>query len=145
MSYAIATSTVDTRSTIEPIIETAWLALGYSTDTIEWPNVHFTKPGNGPWIRVSYTDQSSDPSDWGSGVVHNTTVCVMQIQIFAPKNMGAGVMYAAVDEFRATFERQSFGNGIRFRGAQGPSRIDDAVWAGVLLSIPFEFIEDISL
>lgn len=145
MSYAIATSTVDTRAVIEPLIETAWTSLGYTADTIEWPNVHFTKPGNGLWIRVSYTDQTSQPSTYGGGVVQNEALCVLQLQIFAPKNIGAGVMHAAADKFRSTFERQSFGDGLRFRAAQGPSRIDDTVWAGVLLSLPFEFIEDIAL
>jgi len=145
MSYAIATSTIDTRAVIEPLIEAAWVSLGYTADTIEWPNVHFTKPGNGLWARVSYTDQTSNPSDYGGGVVHNEALCVLQIQIFAPKNIGAGVMHVAADKFRATFERQSFDAGLRFRAVQGPSRIDDSVWAGVLLNLPFEFLEDIPL
>ena len=145
MSYSIATSTIDTRAVIEPVISAAWVALGYTADTIEWPNVHFTKPGNGPWIRVSYTDQSSEPFTYGGGVVANETICVLQIQIFAPKNMGAGVMHAAADKFRATFERQNFGAGIIFMRPVGPQSIDDAVWAGVLLNLPFTFFEAITI
>jgi hypothetical protein len=149
MSYAIATSTVDTRALIKPIIEAAWVSLGYSAGSIEWPNENFVKDcsslSSGAWMRVSYTDQTSNPSDYGGGVVHNETLCVLQLQIFAPKNMGTSVLYVAADKFRSTLERQSFGNGVRFRSVQGPSRIDDSVWAGVLLNLPFEFLEDIPL
>lgn len=145
MSYPIATSVTDTRQVIEPLVDTAWTALGYSADTIAWPNAVFVPPGNGPWIRVSFTDQSTVPENWGGGTVLNLTTGVLQIQIFTPKNIGASLLNAAADKFRSTFERQSFGDGIRFREAFGPSRADDQRWAAVLLQLPFEYRDEITL
>jgi len=146
MSYSIASSTSDVRAVIEPEVETMWIALGYTADTIEWPNTYFVKPGNGAWIRVSYPQQSTFPYTWGgpANVVQNTTIGLLTIQVFAPKNAGAAVLVGAVDAFRSTFERRSFGDGIRFREATGPSEtFFDASWAAISLSFPFEFIENI--
>jgi len=145
MSYAIATSGAATKAVIEPLISTAWTALGYSADTVEWPNKFFTKPGNGPWIRVSYPDQSTSSFSWGGGTVLNGTIGILAIQVFAPKGAGSALLNAAADKFRATFERKAFGTGIRFRDALGPSKIDDEKWAGVSLQLPYEFHEAITL
>lgn len=145
MSYAIASAITATRQVVEPLIETAWNALGYTDDTIGWPNATFTKPGNGPWIRVSFSDQSTIPFNWGGATVLNTAIGVLSIQIFAPKNTGAALLNAAADKFRATFERQSFGSGIRFREALGPSKADEDKWAAVLLQLPYEYHEAVTL
>lgn len=149
MSYPIATAVIDTRAVIEPVIEQAWVALGHPGESIEWPNVYFTKPGNGqlptgPWLRVSYTEQVTDPLTFGGGTVLNLALCILQLQIFAPKNDGAEVMHEAADAFRSTFERKAFGNGIYFRAGNGPQSIDDSAWAGRLLSLPFEYFEAIT-
>jgi hypothetical protein len=145
MSYAIATSTTDVRAVIEPAVEVVWTGLGYTADTIEWPNTYFVKPGNGAWIRVSYPQQSTSAYTWSAGTVQNTTISILSIQIFAPQNAGAGVLIAAVDAFRSAFERRAYGNGIRFREALANDTAIELQWAGMQLSLPFEFIEDIAL
>ena len=145
MSYAIATSTSDVRRALEPQIEATWLALGYTPDTIEWPNTYFVKPGNGAWVRVTFPQQSTSAYTWSAGVVQNTTIGILAIQIFAPRNAGDALLIAASDAFRAAFERRSFGNGIRFREALGPNDTAfEQAWAGRAFSFPFEFIEDIT-
>jgi hypothetical protein len=139
VSYAIATATAATRAVIEPLIETAWEALGYTDDTIAWPNATFTKPGNGPWIRVAFPRKSTVPFAWGGGTVLNNAIGVLSIQIFTPKNIGSELLTAAADKFRATFERQSFAAGIRFSEALGPDEIPDDRWAAALLEFPFQY------
>jgi hypothetical protein len=146
MGYPIATATRDVRAVLEPVIAAVWISLGYTADTIEWPNIYFQKPGNGPWIRVSYPQQSTEPFTWCAGVVQNITIALLSIQIFVPKNAGDVVLIAATDAFRATFERQVFGQGIRFREAQGPNDTAfETQWAGRNLTLPHEYIEDINL
>lgn len=146
MSYAIASSVTATRQVIEPLISTAWVTgLGYSADSIAWPDTTFQTPGNGPWMRVSFTDQSTTPFEWGGGTVLNTTVGVLQLQIFFPKNTGSALLNVAVDKFRATFERKAFGAGIRFRETFGPSYPSNDRWANALVQLPFEYYEAITL
>lgn len=147
MSYAIETSTVALRAELKTAIETVWITtLGYAADTIEWPNLYFTKPGNGPWIRVSYPQQSTFPYTWGAGIVQNATLGLLSIQIFMPKNIGTNILDSASDALRSMFERKAFGAGIRFREAQGPNEtFTDNAWRGVVFSFPFEVIEDIAL
>jgi len=146
VSYAIETSISDTRQVIEPLVSTAWVTdLGYTGDTIAWPNAGFDPPGNGPWLRVSFSDQSSTPFSWGGGTVLNTAIGVLQLQIFVPRNIGAALLNTATDKLRSTFERQSFDSGIRFREAFGPSHPPDQRWAVALLQLPFEFYEAITL
>ena len=145
MSYAIATSTSQVRGVLEPAVEAVWTGLGYTADTIEWPNTYFVKPGNGAWVRVTFPQQSTAAFTWSAGVVQNTTISILSIQIFAPKNAGDGLLIAAVDAFRSAFERRSFGDGIRFSEVLGPNDTAlELAWAGRLLSFPFEFIEDIT-
>jgi len=145
MSYAIATSTSEVRGVIEPAVEAVWTGLGHTADTIEWPNTYFVKPGNGAWVRVTFPQQSTFAYTWSAGVVQNTTICILAIQIFAPKNAGDALLIAASDAFRAAFERRSLGDGIRFREALGPNDTAfEQAWAGRAFSFPFEFIEDIT-
>lgn len=144
MSYAIASSTSAVRGEIEPLIETVWTTLGFTTETIQWPNAYFVKPGNGAWIRVSYPQRSTVPFTWsGAGIAQNQTTMLLAIQVFTPRNAGDAVLIAAMDGFRATFERQSFGAGIRFREATDSETAFEQQWAGRSLTFPFEFIEDI--
>ena len=147
MSYDITTSTSEVRAVIDPAIEAAWAALGYAPETIEWPNRHFGRPCSGPWMRVSYPQQSTFPYTWGGpgNVVQNTTIGLLAIQIFVPKNGGNGLLITATDVFRATFERRALGAGIRFREALGPSESLEDTWAAATFSFPFEFIEEIAL
>jgi len=146
MGYAIETATRDVRAALEPVIEAAWVGLGYGADTIEWPNTYFVKPGNGAWIRVSYPQSSTFAYTWSAGVVQNVNITLLAIQIFAPRNAGDVVLIAATDTFRATFERRSYGAGIRFRDALGPNDTAfEQQWAGRLLTFPFEFLENITL
>jgi len=147
MSYAIETATSDVRAVIEPEIEAAWAALGYSLETIEWPNRRFARPCAGPWMRVSYPQASTFPFTYGGpgNVVQNRRIDLLAIQIFAPKNGGNAVLIAATDRFRSTFERRTFGEGVRFREALGPSESLEDTWAGSTFSFPFEFIEEITL
>lgn len=146
MSYAITTATADVRAAIEPAVEGAWTALGYAPETIEWPNRHFMRPCSGPWVRVSYPQQSTFPYTWGGpgNVVQNTTIGLLAIQVFAPKNGGNALLIAATDVFRATFERKALGVGIRFREALGPAESLEDTWAAATFSFPFEFIEEIT-
>jgi hypothetical protein len=145
VSYAIATSTSEVRGVIEPAVEAVWTALGYAADTIEWPNTYFTKPGNGAWVRVTFPQQSTTAYTWSAGVVQNTTIGILSIQVFAPKNAGSALLIAAGDAFRAAFERKSLGDGIRFREALGPNDTAlEAQWGGIQFSFAFEFIEDIT-
>jgi len=145
MSYAIETAQRDTRAVLEPVIAAAWLALGYGADTIEWPNTYFQKPGNGPWIRVTYPQVATFAYTWSAGIVQNITQVILSIQIFAPRNAGDAVLIAASDAFRATFERRSYGQGIRFKEALGPNETAfEPQWAGRHLSFPFEYFEDIT-
>jgi len=146
MSYAIATSTADVHAVIGPAVEAVWTGLGYATETIEWPNIQFIKPCSGTWIRVTFPQQSTTAFTWSAGIVQNTTIKILSIQIFAPRNTGHTALVGAVDAFRSAFERQSYGDGIRFRDAVGPDDTAfESQWAGLHLSFPFEFIEEIVL
>jgi len=146
MSYAIATSTSEVRAVIEPAVEAVWTGLGYTSDTIEWPNTYFVKPGNGAWIRVTFPQWSTAAFTWSAGTVQNTTIGILAIQVFAPRNAGDALLIAASDALRAAFERRSFGEGIRFRESLGPNDTAfEQQWAGRAFLFPFEFIEDIAL
>ena len=116
MSYAITTSTSEVRAVIEPAVEAVWTGLGHATDTIEWPNTYFVKPGNGAWIRVTFPQWSTAAFTWSAGTVQNTTIGILAIQVFAPRNAGDALLIAASDALRAAFERRSFGDGITFQG-----------------------------
>jgi len=147
MSYPVTTSTSAVRAVIEPEVEAAWAALGYSIETIEWPNRRFSRPCSGAWMRVSYPQQSTFPFTWGGpgNVVQNRTLALLAIQIFAPKNAGNAVLIAATDRFRSTFERRTFGDGVRFREALGPSESLEDTWAASTFTFPYEYIEEITL
>ena len=80
------------------------------------------------------------------GTVQNTTIGILAIQVFAPRNAGDALLIAASDALRAAFERRSFGDGIRFRESLGPNDTAfEQQWAGRAFLFPFEFIEDIAL
>ena len=148
MSYAVATAITEVRGVLEPIVAAVWLSLGHTADTIEWPNTYFLKPGNGPWLRVSWPQTSTFPLTWGGpgNVVQNTTVALLALQIFAPRNAGDAVLIAALDAYRGAFERRSYGAGIRFREALGPNESPfETQWAGRTLTLPFEYIEDLAI
>jgi len=146
MSYSILTSQKEVREQIEPVIVQVWTGLGYQEDTIEWPNTYFLKPGNGPWIRVAYPQMTTTPMTWAGigGVCQNETIMLLAIQVFTPRNAGDLVLIQAMDGFRAAFERKTYGSGIRFSGAEGPSQTAlEPQWSGMVVTFPFQFIEEI--
>ena len=148
MAYNIATATADIRKILDSVVASTWTSLGYSVETIEWPNTYFLKPGNGPWMRVTYPQQTTIPYTYSGtgGVAQNVTTALMAIQVFAPRNAGDLVLIIVVDAFRARFERQSFADGIRFKEASGPNDTAyEPQWAGRALIFPFEYIENIQL
>jgi len=153
MSYAIGTAMTEVRAVLEPVLEGVWVGLGYDANTIEWPNTYFNKPGTGqkpegPWIRITYPQASTFALTWGGpgNVVQNTTLAILALQIFVPRNAGDALLLAASDAFRGALERRSFGEGIRFREALGPNDTAfESQWAGRAFSFPFEFIEDIAI
>jgi hypothetical protein len=148
VSYNIATATSDIRAILDGVVASTWTALGYTVDTIEWPNTYFVKPGNGAWMRVTYPQQTTIPFTYSGtgGVAQNQTTALLAIQVFAPRNAGDFILIAAVDAFRARFERQSFADGIRFSEASGPNDTAfEPQWAGRALIFPFNYIENIQL
>lgn len=146
MSYPITTGVTQTRAVIKPIIESAWASLGYDVETIEWPNQLFYRPEVGPWLRVSYTDQSTTQFTWGGiGVVQNEALVLLSLQIFAPRNVGEDPLNTISDTLRGTFERKAFGAGIYFRECRGPTRTEEPTWSGALVQLPFTYIEEVTL
>ena len=75
-TIAAATATVD-----------AAIDAGWASEPISWPNMPFTPPDNLPWLKVDYL--------WGDSFIAtkdglNTTVGVVQLTIFSPRDAGDG-------------------------------------------------------
>lgn len=148
MSYSVATSIAEVRAVLEPVIAGVWIGLGYEVETICWPNTYFIKPGNGPWLRVAWPQQTTAALTWGGpgNVVQNTTIALLALQVFIPRNAGEGPLNTITDAYRAAFERKAYGAGIRFREALGPNdTAPEPEWAGRGLTLPFEYLEDIQI
>lgn len=119
---------------IEATIAARW-AVGPNTP-IAWPNLVFTPPATGPWLKVDLV--------WGNGAIttkelHRVTGLV-QLTVFGPKGAGDGAFYAMVESARSLFNRQrlpSPNRELMFGATSGPVAIFDESWRALAVSAPF--------
>jgi hypothetical protein len=123
-------------------IETA-LAAAWTTTPIAYPNVPFTPPTTGNWLRVDVI--------WGNGQSWtkdgtNSVVGVLQLAMYGPNDVGDGDLDVAAQAVRAIFNRvrlASPNQDVFFGAASGPVKQNEEEWRSVIVSAPFQVIEHV--
>lgn len=132
-------STVAAARIIETQLATSWGA----TTPIAWPNVPFTPPSTGEWIKIDFL--------WGTGAVVakravgfiglSSVAGVLQISIFGPKGSGDGSLQSLAETTRLIWTRTrytDFSNAdVWFGVPSGPVSIFDEAWRALVVSAPF--------
>jgi uncharacterized protein DUF4128 len=122
---------------IEGAIATAWGA----TTTIAWPNVAFTPPTTGSWLKVDFL--------WGNGQVltkdgRASIVGIVQFGLFGPKDLGDGALDGLAETARAIFNQRRLASpnlDIMFGSVSGPVRLFEESWRQLVVSAPFRIEE----
>ena len=122
--------------------KTQWAA---SLNTpVAWPNVSFTPPEDGPWVRFDIVWGEGDVQTMGvtgSGKGRTTIPGVIFVNVFAEPGKGRGVINDAADKVRDIFNRLDV-SGVRFQVPSGPEPVHgDPEWEQVVVRIPFSVDE----
>jgi uncharacterized protein DUF4128 len=128
-------------------IETAFNTAWGTTTPIAWPNIAFTPPATGSWVKVDFI--------WGNGAVFtkgtsngiNTVVGVLQLAIFGPKDVGDGALAGLAETARAIFNRErllSPNDDVMFGAVSGPVPRDEESWRSLVVSAPFTVLETVA-
>ena len=123
-------------------IETA-IASGWTATPIAWPNVPFTPPTDGSWLKVNFL--------WGNGQILTkgglaSIVGILQLAVFTPNDMGDGDVDASAETARALFNQlrlASPNQDVMFGSVSGPVKQNEESWRSVVLSCPFECQETV--
>lgn len=109
---------------------------------VAWPNVSFTPPEEGPWVRLDIVWGDAEPSTMGqSGGKRNTIPGVVFVNVFAPIGKGRGAINAEADAARNVFNRFEV-SGVRFNVPSGPEPVrGDPEWEQVVIRVPFSVDE----
>ncbi len=121
-------------------IETA-LAAAWTATPIAWPNVPFTPPETGNWLKVDFL--------WGTGQIATKDglgiiVGVLQLAVFGPKDIGDGDLDEDAEAARAIFNQvrmASPNEAVMFGAVSGPVKQMEESWRSVIVSAPFEVQE----
>lgn len=130
-------STATTMRVIEREIETKW----GSTTPIAYPNVQFTPPATGSWLKLDVV--------WGNGTLAtkdswNRTTGILQLAIFAPKGNGDGAGAALAELARTLFNRRRLASpdrAVMFGAASGPVTRFEESWRTFIITTPFQVEE----
>lgn len=119
------------------VIEGAILAAVADDSLISWPNVPFTPPTSGPWVKVD--------TIWGAATVWtkdglNASQGIAQIGIYAPRDSGDGTLYPQAEAVRNIFDRLRV-NDVLFGAANPPVALYEESWRSLVVSIPFRILE----
>lgn len=121
-------------------IETA-LNAAWTTTPIAWPNLKFTPPATGQWLKVDFL--------WGNGQMWTkdgvaSVTGILQLSIFGPKDIGDGTIDASAETARAIFNQvhmASPNQDVIFGAVSGPVKRFEESWRSVVLSAPFQVLE----
>lgn len=128
-------------------IETAIAAAAIVPATsVAWPNVSFTPPATGSWLKVDFL--------WGNGFVVtkgtanglNSVTGVLQLALFGPKDSGDGVLSALAETARALFNRRRLASpnqDVMFGAVSAPVLLFEESWRSLIVSAPFKVYETV--
>ncbi len=129
-------------------IETALASAWGATTLVAWPNVPFTPPATGSWLKVDFI--------WGNGAVLTKTVPavgginsvtgVLQLAVFGPKDSGDGSISALAETARAIFNRKrlaSPNDDVWFGAVSAPVALFEESWRSLVVSAPFRVLETV--
>ena len=126
------------------VIQTALRSVWTSTP-IAWPNVDFTPPATGGWLKVDFIWGNGAHRSHGATRRHSVTG-VLQLAIFVPKGTADGALDTAAETARDIF------NGVRlaspnqdvvFGAASGPVKRFEESWRSAVISIPLQVYESV--
>ena len=131
-----------TPSAAAAAIETA-IASALPTTAIAWPNIPFTPPATGSWLKVDFI--------WGNGQVLTkdglgSVTGILQLAMFGPKDVGDGVLDTSAEAARAIFNQirlASPNRDVMFGAVSGPVKLFEESWRSVVVSAPFQVQETI--
>ncbi len=123
-------------SAIETIIAAAW-----TSTPIAYPNIRFTPPDEGNWIKLDYI--------WGNGQIYakgglGAVTGILQVSVFGPKDVGDGALDTDAETLRALFNQvrlASPNTDVMFGAVSGPLRQFEESWRSIVLSAPFQVLE----
>lgn len=127
---------------VQTLVKNTW-TLG--STAISWPNVDFTPPASGLWLKVDWIFGAGFERSHGATKRHSVTA-VLQLAIFAPKGSADGPLDSAAQTMRAAF------NGLRmaspnqdvvFGAASGPVKRFEESWRSAVVSIPMQVYESV--
>jgi hypothetical protein len=128
---------------IELAVNTAWA----NATPISWPNVPFTPPATGNWLKVDLI--------WGNGQVLtkgfaggvDAVTGIVQLAVFGPKGKGDGPLLTLADTARAILNRKRFTGAsadLMFGAVSGPVTLVEEAWRTIVLSCPFRVTETVA-
>lgn len=129
------------------VIETAIAAAAIvPSANVRWPNVPFTPPATGSWLKVDFI--------WGNGAVLtkgtangvNSVTGVLQLALFGPKDSGDGVLSALAETARAVFNRKRLASpneDVMFGAVSAPVSVFEESWRSLIVSAPFRVYETV--
>lgn len=83
------------------------LPSGYTASSVKIPNIPFTKPDNGKWLRLSVIDQDANNVQAGGLWIRYNALLV--IDVFYPRGKDTLAQLAEAETIATNFENQSFG------------------------------------
>lgn len=130
-------SAASTMRIIEQEVEAKW----GSTTPIAYPNVAFTPPTTGSWLKLDFV--------WGTGTLvtkdsWNRTTGLLQLAVFSPKGNGNGAGAALAEQTRAIFNRRRLASPFRsvmFGASSGPVTRFEESWCSFVVTVPFQVEE----
>lgn len=122
---------------IEQEVEAKWGA----TTPIAYPNVPFTPPDTGSWLKLDFV--------WGNGTLAtkdswNRTTGILQLAVFSPKGTGDGTGAALAELARTIFNRRrlpSPARAVMFGASSGPVTRFEESWRSFIVTTPFQVEE----
>lgn len=109
---------------------------------VSYPNVSFTPPEAGPWVRLDIVWGDATAATMGPVTKQrNTIVGVIFVNAFAVPGKGRGAVNSEADAARDIFNRLEV-SGVRFSVPSGPEPVrGDPEWEQVVVRIPFSVDE----
>jgi len=128
---------------IETRVATQW-ASGPNTP-IAYPNVPFTPPATGNWLKLDFIfGQSAVLTKGPSGL--NAVIGILQLAVFGPKDSADGTLDGDAEAARAIVNRVRFtapNEDVMFSAVSGPVRQFEESWRSLIVSAPFQVIETV--
>jgi Bacteriophage related domain of unknown function len=126
------------RAAVETALAAAW------TDTpIAWPNVPFTPPDTGHWLKVDWL--WGNTSRWTKDGVASIAG-VLQLALYGARGAGDGALDTAAEAVRAIFNQVRMASpnaDVVFGAVSGPVKLTEESWRTIVVSAPFQVHERI--